>query len=120
MSPVVIEIAGLHTISEANAREHHMVKARRKRLHTDTARAHVLAAKAGPPLPLRITLTRIGAKRLDSDNLAGAFKGVQDGVALARGVDDGDPRITWVYEQECRRPCGGVQAYGVRIRIEAA
>ena len=119
---VVIEIQGLHTVSEANTRDHHMARARRKREHTDTARAHVLSrmARHAPwSTPIQVTLTRIGAKRLDTDNLAGSLKGVQDGVALALGIDDGDPRIAWRYQQECRRKLHGVQPYGVRIEIAA-
>lgn len=120
MSPVEFEIRGLKLVSEANQREHHMVRARRKKLQTDTARAHALSHRARPVLPLRIVITRIGAKRLDQDNLAGACKGVQDGLALAYKFDDGDPRVQWVYEQECRRSQNGVQPYGVRVKVEAA
>lgn len=50
-------------------------------------------------LPATITLTRVAPRRLDSDNLAGSFKAVQDEVAALMGIDDGDPRITWVYAQ---------------------
>jgi len=127
---LVIEIPGLHTVSEANQREHFMTKARRKREHTDTARAHVLSRmSAGWAMHnalrkalrdgarIQITLTRIGARRLDADNLAGSAKGVQDGIALALGIDDGDPRMTWLYQQEIRRKERGVQPYGVRIEI---
>lgn len=121
---VVIEILGLHTVSEANTRDHHMERARRKREHTDTVRAHVLSRMTRTTMnvlddaAVQVTLTRIGAKRLDTDNLAGSFKGVQDGVALALGIDDGDPRIVWSYQQECRRSERGVQPYGVKIEID--
>ena len=46
-----------------------------------------------------ITLTRIGKRKMDSDNLAGCLKGIRDGIAEAIGVDDGDDRLRWVYEQ---------------------
>ena len=33
-------------------------------------------------------------------NLAGGFKAVRDQVASWLGVDDADPRVTWVYAQD--------------------
>lgn len=41
-------------------------------------------------------LTRISPKPFDSDNLEAAFKSVRDGMAEAWGIDDADPRVTWV------------------------
>lgn len=132
MKPIVIEIMGLRLVSESNQHEHWMARARRKKLHTEAARAHVLSRVLGvrrmnfhpawsvvAELPLKITLTRIGAKRIDPGNIEGSFKGVQDGIALAIKVDDGDPRLTWQYEQECVKQARGTGTYGVRIRIEA-
>lgn len=61
---------------------------------------------------VKVTLTRLGPRTLDSDNLASAGKYVRDTIALIAGVDDGSPLWQWVYEQEqCPR-------YGVRIQIE--
>lgn len=69
---------------------------------------------------LVVTLRRIGPRRLDDDNLAGAFKPVRDGIADALRLDDGSERIAWRYEQ---RPAvsslevdtrGG---YGIEIEI---
>lgn len=48
---------------------------------------------------IAVTLTRVGARKLDSDNLASAFKHVRDGIADYVGVDDGDERWTWNYAQ---------------------
>ena len=72
--------------------------------------------RAKPNLPLKITMTRIAPRRFDADNLGpqGAFKHVQDGIADALKVDDGDKRIEWVCAQERGRP----KEYGVRIEIE--
>ncbi len=64
------------------------------------------------PSPVAITLTRIGPRTLDSDNLEAACKHVRDGVADALGMDDGDPRLTWRYEQRKGK-------WGVEIRIVA-
>ena len=41
-------------------------------------------------LPVTVTLTRLGGRKLDPDNLANSFKHVQDGVAAWLGIDDGD------------------------------
>ncbi|OHB81198.1 MAG: hypothetical protein A2W31_05145 [Planctomycetes bacterium RBG_16_64_10] len=59
---------------------------------------------------LRITITRVGKRPLDSDNLAISAKHVRDGIADELGVDDGDKRLVWVYEQR-----GG--EYGVEVEI---
>jgi hypothetical protein len=60
-----------------------------------------------------VTLTRIAPRRMDCDNLASGFKAIRDEIARTIGIDDGDPRVTWVYAQEK----GGVKEYAVRIRI---
>jgi hypothetical protein len=46
-----------------------------------------------------IALVRMGGKRLDEDNLLGAFKAIRDGVSRWIGWDDADPRIRWTYAQ---------------------
>jgi len=65
---------------------------------------------------ISVRLTRVGPRRLDSDNLAAALKHVRDGVADALGVDDGDPRLEWIYDQQRCRP--GEYAVLVDIRPE--
>lgn len=53
-----------------------------------------------PSGPWRVTLTRVGAKRMDSDGLASSLKVVRDGIADWLGVDDGDvERVRWRYRQ---------------------
>ena len=59
-------------------------------------------------------LTRIGPRRLDSDNLAAALKHVRDGVADALGMDDGDPRLVWLYGQRRGKP----GEYAVLVEIQ--
>jgi hypothetical protein len=63
-----------------------------------------------PPLPLLITITRIGPRRLDDDNLAAACKYVRDEIARAVGVDDGSDQYTWRYEQRKGK-------YGIEVEI---
>lgn len=92
--------------SAPNLREHWAEKHRRIK---EQRRLAIVVPKQ--PLPCIVTLTRIGPKRLDDDNLSGAFKGVRDGIADRLGVDDADPLIEWRYAQE-------KGAYGIRITIE--
>lgn len=87
--------------SEANLREHW----RRKHARTSLQKSAVAwaLAKHKPPTnnppAIKVTLTRIGARRLDDDNLAGGFKAVRDAVARWLGIDDGSDRFQWVYAQ---------------------
>jgi hypothetical protein len=52
-------------------------------------------------LVVLLTRTYSGRGRaMDSDGIARSLKAVRDGVADALGVDDGDPRVTWLTTQE--------------------
>ena len=134
-SVLVVELP-LRTVSEANVRDGWRARAKRMQEHRAVARMRlhgegwgdcrlctILTRNGdGTGVPrLRVTLTRIGPKRLDDDNVRGALKGVRDGVADALGIDDADPRVTWRYEQtqSLRRNRLGrlVSKYGVRIEI---
>lgn len=99
--------------STLNAREHWAVRARRAKAHRDTA-AWSLKRKPVPALPCVVTLTRVGPRTLDTDNLAGALKSVRDGVADWLKVDDGDARVTWRYEQRKGAP----KEYAVEVQVE--
>ena len=92
----------LHTVSEANRRDHWAVKCARTKTLRETAHLMVWSAlrkyRVGPP-PWTVTLTRIGPRKLDPDNLTGALKAVQDGVADALGKDDGSDAYEWRWEQ---------------------
>ncbi len=59
------------------------------------AAGQALAAGSG----LRVLLTRVSPRKLDSDNLQGAFKGVRDQVAEALALDDGSALWQWDYAQ---------------------
>jgi len=113
----------IRTWSEPNLRGHWGRRARRAHKQREAARLLVRAALVPlPPLdPPRsgrrkiiVRLTRIGPRRLDSDNLAAALKHVRDGVADALGLDDGDERLRWLYAQRNGRP--GEFAVLVEIR----
>jgi hypothetical protein len=60
-----------------------------------------------------VTLTRIGVRSLDDDNLAHAFKAFRDGVADALGCKDNDPRLTWRYGQLK----GAMKEYGIQVEF---
>lgn len=64
-----------------------------------------------PSLPATVTLTRLGPRRLDPDNLAASFKACQDSIAAWIGVDDGSPLYVWTYAQEKS------DVYGLRIEV---
>ena len=108
----------IRLVSEANQREHWTVRHRRNNCQQrDTS----MLLKSNRdwyklltiPPPYRVTLTRIGGRTLDPDNLAGSCKHVQDAVAAFLNVDDGDvDRVSWSYQQE-KGPVG------LRIEIEA-
>lgn len=103
-------------VTGPNLREHYMARKRR----VQRERAAVVGSslvQCGPDawekikLPAVVTLTRIGARLLDSDNLQGALKAIRDQVAAQLGCGDGptDP-ITWRYGQERGE-------YGVRVEV---
>lgn len=105
--------------SQGWSRNASFAKARARKTQRERTRAHVLAARPLPPLPVVVTVTRCAPSRgLDPhDGLGAALKGCIDGVGDALGLkDDRDPRVTWRLAQE-RAPKGH---YGVKIRIEAA
>ena len=101
----------IKTVSEANVREHWAIRSKRARQHRHAARLNVMYHRPFIQLPVTITLTRLGPRKLDSDNLAISFKHIRDGIADAIGVDDGDDKYLWKYEQE------QATQYGLRIEI---
>lgn len=63
--------------------------------------------------PLTVTLTRIAPRQLDSDNATISAKHVRDQAAEWLGVNDRDPRVTWVVAQRY----GGPMRYDVELEI---
>lgn len=85
-----------------NAREHHMLRARRAKTEKTKARLMARAYLRLPEaLPIVVTLTRFspGTTPLDDDNLRGTLKAIRDGLASWLGVDDGGPWVEWRYVQ---------------------
>lgn len=77
--------------------------------------ALVLSPHERPSLPVIVTMTRCSVGRCDDDGAIGAMKSARDEIAKWLGVNDNDPRITWVVEQRKvkRADCG------TEIKIEA-
>lgn len=98
--------------SLANTRMHWRDMARLKKKQRRATQL-TLIGKTVPPLPLTVTITRIGPRRLDDDNLSGACKYVRDQIAKFVGEDDGSPLYTWVYQQRI----GDKNQYGVEVEI---
>lgn len=101
--------------SLANARLHWAARAKIAANQRMSAGIAVATSKdwRAPSGRIVISLTRVGRRMLDDDNLQAAFKHVRDGVADALGIDDGDKRLTWVYSQRTGKE------YAVEIEIGA-
>lgn len=118
-SCTIVFIDGLRLYSEANESKHWRSKMHRTKLQRDTTR-HVMELTGIDPaywfarLPIAITITRIAARDLDTDNLASGIKHCRDSVAEWLGIDDKDRRVTWVNDQRRGKP----KQYATEIRIE--
>jgi hypothetical protein len=99
------------TVSEANQSRHaHWSgKAKRVRLQRDATTVSLMTRGIGLNLlpkhgALLVILTRIGARLLDTDNLAGSLKAVRDATARWLGCDDNPSApVTWAYDQQKRK-----------------
>lgn len=108
----------IKVVSEANQSkyEHWGTKARRVRSQRGIVKIGLynfqrsLRAHKGE---FKVTLTRIGVRTLDGDNLQRSMKAVRDQVAEACGVDDGAKRIRFEYGQRKGKP----KQYAVEIGI---
>lgn len=104
--------------SVANLREHWRVRHRRG--HQEklivAAKLRPLVKAAPVAFPVKVTLTRIAPRLLDSDNCWGGFKAIRDEIAKVLGLDDGHKSYTWDVQQERGKP----REYGCRIDIEGA
>lgn len=90
----------IQTVSEANKREHWAAKYRRKKSQQHDFSILWKTYRPSFKFPATVTFTRYACKAMDTDNLAGAFKHVQDALANELGIDDGHFLIHWKYEQE--------------------
>jgi len=109
-------VPGLKTVSEMNQREHWGAKNRRKQDQQEQVAVAMLNALRGKrvELPCVVKMTRIGPKKMDNDNLAGAMKHCQDQIARQLGVDDGDE--SKVIFHHYQMPIGS-RDYAVKVEI---
>jgi hypothetical protein len=108
--------------STKSRHEHWRIKAQRTRLQRQYVYAKLTQLWDDGPvlgLPLTITITRIGPRRLDEDNLAVACSAVRDAVAdwLTGAYGTGQDQqegLVWAYRQQRLTPT----YYAVEIRVE--
>lgn len=104
------------TVNEGNARTGWRTRAKRIKHQRVMAHAYTDLAVPSVQLPIVITMTRVGARKLDSDGVPSALKAIRDGIADALGIDDGrDDLIEWRYAQEF----GARLTHGVRVSIQS-
>lgn len=107
------------TVSEMNQREHWYVRNQRKQDQQEAVAIAMNNALRGRrvELPCIVKLTRIGPRKMDNDNLAGAMKHCQDQVARQLGVDDGDEsQVRFLHYQ---MPIGS-RDYAIKVEIETS
>lgn len=100
----------VRAVSVANVREHWSKRAKRAKLHRETAAFFCPRVS----LPCIVTLMRVAPRPLDDDNNVSALKACRDGIADRLGVKDNDPSVTWRYKQ-CK---GEPRVYEVFVTIE--
>jgi hypothetical protein len=114
----IVQFVPIELSSLANTQEHWTTRSKRIAQIKKIIKM-ILNKKFDVCLPVEVTLTRCGTKKLDYDNLVYCFKSVRDAVADviianafnlpcidSRGQYDGDTRISWRYEQEQAEQCG--------------
>ncbi|WP_020472454.1 hypothetical protein [Zavarzinella formosa] len=89
---LTVWIEGMPLKSESNAGGQLGAKICRKTAVKGTIELALADAKP-LPLPVIVTLTRLGRNPQDDDNIRGTLKAVRDVVAKWQGVDDGDRQL---------------------------
>jgi hypothetical protein len=91
--------------SEANSGQGWKARHFRFKKQKDTVAAHMRQFMPYPNPPLLIRIVRKYPRpqwRMDGhDNLRSACKGIVDGITRELGIDDGDARLQFEYDQEC-------------------
>jgi hypothetical protein len=104
--PRCVAEARLALPSAANLRQHWAPSATTTKIHRvvgmTLGRTLRRCVTSGPPWV--ILLVRQSPRRLDSDNMARACKGVRDGIAQALSIDDGSDDVEWLYSQRTGIP----------------
>jgi len=117
MNPIIIKIP-IKVISEANTWDGHWIK-KYKRKKAQNIWLHVAMKGIDLKGVNKVTLTRIGPRKMDTDNLLFSLKNIRDSIAdkinpgLARGQADNENLITWQYRQEKGEP----KEYALKIEF---
>ena len=97
--------------SSLNSRIHWSVRAKTAKAEREQAALMCRFKLTVPRFPCVVRLTRVGPRKLDSDNVQGCFKATRDGIADWLQVNDGDESLVrWEYGQERG-------AYSVRVEV---
>lgn len=118
MQKIIIE-APIRIKSQANLRQHWRVKSAERKKNLRILK--VFMPKSLPPMPVKITLTRVAPRLIDDDNLQFAMKEFRDFVAdafipgLPMGRADNDKRLHWCYDQRQE----GRNNYMLRIILQS-
>lgn len=113
----------MKTVSESNRTSEHWTKKAKRHKKQQQVIRYILNTQEKPPyFPVKVTLTRIAPRSLDShENLPMAFKWITDAISdwlipgLAKGRADSDKRIQWEFEQQK----GNVREYAILITISS-
>ena len=94
----------IKTVSEMNVREHWGKRSQRVKEQRETAHLLTRSAINGKGWKyaggiIKVTLTRIAPRELDSDNLTASFKAIRDGVADGLWMKNDHDNFEWVYKQ---------------------
>lgn len=95
----------IHVVSEMNQKEHWAVAHKRHKKQKEGVKLYLTANAIPRMFPVKVTMIRVGKRRLDSDNLQAAFKYVRDAIAdyfipgLQAGRADDDLGFYWCYDQ---------------------
>ena len=111
--PVSVQTLPLRLESKANAHVHWRKLAHKAAVQRTAGRLALAQSRLEPGGRAIVRLVRISPRELDGDNLANALKAVRDGVADALGVDDRDPRVTWLPDWERGAP----KQHAVRVEV---
>lgn len=114
--PWISVVVPVRLRNTSNSRAGWRATAKRAKEVRSLAKMLVLRQYQSSPWPLAIRLVYVGPRQLDDDGVASAVKSLRDGVADALGIDDRDPRVVWVPDQER----GGVREYSARVEVYLA
>ena len=85
-----------------------------KQASAQTLDGCVAKHKSGP-CRVVVSFVALLKRTLDDDNLVASIKPLRDSIAASLGIDDGDKRITFQYQQLQTKGCEGVI---IRIEIQ--